>query len=373
MLMAVLVITVSCGDKKSKSKPNEAKYITDKGKLSMIHSLEKLDLQGALYELNYTADYKLDVLLNKYQAVSLEQLETFLATELYDEVPARSPNMSYGSGCSAFAAAETGTGKYMMGRNFDFAHPKDIAAVLVRTAPKDGYKSISMVDAFWVGCPKGFYTDGVTDLSIMMSFPYLLMDGMNEKGFAVCVLHLDGNPTVQNTGKTRIGTTVALRYLLDNAANVDEAIEILQSFDMDHTSTAGGSYHFFMADASGKSATVEYIYEPGSEYPNTFEPLIGSHYVTNFYISPKMSEHEYGPISEHGLARYNILKNTLEAHDFSLTFDEARLLLKDVCQQKNPEKLTSNTQWSIVYNLSDRTAELYFMKDYAHKYIFSVE
>jgi len=41
------------------------------------------------------------------------------------------------------------------------------------------------------------------------------MDGMNEAGFAISVLHLDGKPTQQNIGNKKLTTTVAMRYLLD--------------------------------------------------------------------------------------------------------------------------------------------------------------
>lgn len=35
-----------------------------------------------------------------------------------------------------------------------------------------GKKSISMVDSYWLRLKKGFYTDGESDLSVMMAFPY---------------------------------------------------------------------------------------------------------------------------------------------------------------------------------------------------------
>ena len=370
---------VSCGGKDNGQHgvlptENPAKYISDKGKLDMIHSLKEIDGIGGFYKLDYTADYKLDKVIDDYQAVSLEELTAFIAKELFDNAGAKAAGLSYGSGCSAFAATSP-DGDRLMGRNFDYAHPEDIAAVLVRTAPEGKFKSICMVDAYWLGCKRGFFTDDVTDLSVMMGFPYILMDGMNEKGFAVSVLHLDGEATWQDSGKKKIATTVAMRYLLDNATDVEDAIAKLQEFDMRCSDRTNGSYHFFMADASGKSATVEYIYDGEGSLPNTFEPLRGSRYVTNFYISPKMAGHQYGPESKHGLDRYETLRDTLAKYDNTLDEAKAMELLNAASQEKNPKKLTSNTQWSVVYNLTDRSAKICTLRNYDEEktWSFSVD
>lgn len=369
MAAAMILISgalIGCnGDKDKKDNPtdNTAKYISDPGKLEMIHSLKDIDGIGGLYELDYTADYKLDKIINDYQSVTLEEVTAFIAKELFDNTGAKGASLNYGSGCSAFAAS-TQDGDKLMGRNFDYAHPDDIAAVLVRTAPKNGFKSICMVDAYWLGCKRGFFTDNKTDLSIVMGFPYVLMDGMNEKGFAIGVLHLDGEATWQDSGKKKVATTVAMRYLLDNAVDVDDAIAKLQEFDMRCSDRTNGSYHFFMADASGKSATVEYIYDGEGSLPNTFEPLRDSRFVTNFYISPKMADHQYGPESKHGLDRYEKLRDTLAKYNNVLAETKAMELLSAASQAKKPEKLTSNTQWSIVYNLTDRTAKVCTLRNY---------
>ena len=63
-----------------------------------------------------------------------------------------------------------------------------------------------------------------------MALPYLMMDGINEDGFAISVLKLDGKPTLQqDPGKKKIFTTVAMRMLLDRASTVDQAISMLKA------------------------------------------------------------------------------------------------------------------------------------------------
>ena len=53
----------------------------------------------------------------------------------------------------------------------------------------------------------------------------------------------------KNTGKTPVTTTTALRMMLDKCKNVDEAIELLQEYDMN--SDIGANHHYAIADASG--------------------------------------------------------------------------------------------------------------------------
>ncbi len=374
LIPAVLVAALtlpSCKGTSEKKTDNPAKYLTDPAKLEMTQSLRDLDGIGGFYELDYTADYKLDECV-KAEAVTMPRLVQFTAEKLFDVVPSVSPESGYGSGCSAFAAS-TPDGKKLVGRNFDFAHPDDIAAVLIHTHPSKGYKSICMVDAYWVGCKRGFYTDGVSDLSTMMMFPYAIMDGMNEKGFSISVLHLDGAGTMQNAGKTKIATSIAMRYLLDNAVNVEDAVSKLKEFDMQVPSADEGNYHFFLADAEGNSAVVEYVFQPGDELPNTMDVVDGARYVTNFYISPKMSGHEYGGKSNHGRDRYDILGNALKDNGNVLTEAEAMKTLEAASQARNPEKLTSNTQWSIVYNLTDRTASVSTLRNYGRSWSFGLD
>ena len=70
---------------------------------------------------------------------------------------------------------------------------------------------------------------------------------MNEKGLCVSVNMIEDNEAVdQNTDKPDITTTTAMRLLLDTAATVDEATELLEQHDM-HASK-GMTVHFAVAE-----------------------------------------------------------------------------------------------------------------------------
>lgn len=360
---------------------NPAAYIKDAGKLEMLRSMKNVDGEGRLYEINYTTDYKLDAVL-KAGYTSTAQLFNYLAALLYDSIPAAQAKVSLGTGCSAFAVPEAQTGNYLMGRNYDYRHTSadgegytPIAAILVHTAPKDGKASISMVDALNLGYGQGFYDDGATDLSLLMGLPYAALDGINEDGFAIGVLSLNENQTNQQTGKPRIGTTTAIRMLLDRASTVNEAITMLSNYDMDMRGSGRGNYHYFMADATGDYAIVEYTLQEGDTTPRVMEVLKGNdtlRCVTNFYVSPTMVGTTDGWGSAHGKARYDTLRTTLFAHNYALRETDAMPLLQAVSQPPT-EELTSQTQWSALYDLTAKTLRLAILREYGREYNFKVK
>lgn len=277
----IAILTTSCGNDENDAPTvithNPAAYIKDDGKLAMLHAMRDVDGTGRLYEIDYTADYRLDDVL-KAGYTQTNQLFSYIAYLLYDSIPKSQAKVSLGTGCSAFAAPERQSGNFMMGRNYDYRHStadgksyKSIAAILVHTAPAGGKRSISMVDGMNLGYGKGFYTDGTTDLSLLMGLPYAALDGINEDGFAIGVLSLNENQTNQQTGKPRIGTTTAIRMLLDKASTVNEAIQLLGSYDMDMRGNGRGNYHYFMADATGDYAIVEYTRPKGETTPRVMK------------------------------------------------------------------------------------------------------
>ena len=379
--------TKPCNDESGLTSSNPSAFITDSAKYAMIHSLRTLD-EDRLLEMDYTLDYKLDEMI-EFDASSYERLLRFMATNLLDVAPDHPliPGMS--AGCSAFAAKDANTGDRMMGRNYDFCHVENgeevpITAIMVKTAPANGKRSISMIDSYWLGLHKGFYNDGTTDISMLVGAPYTVLDGMNEDGLAVGILHLLGNPTAQvDTTRKTLWSNVLMRVMLDKASNVDEAIEIAKSFNMNMVNPAKGNNHFFLADASGNYAILEYTFNEDEaitdeSVPNRMLVLGGEDYsyVTNFYVDPTpvVAEDAYlGGKSQKGKARYQILQGTLTLNAYKLTYDQARDLLKSVSQSTNPEENTSHTQWSALYNLSQRTMDLSILQEFEKKYSFSFE
>lgn len=387
-MLSMLVLAACSDDEEPSPTPttNDAVFIKDKDKLDMIYSLVDLEGdKGRIYEMNYTVDYKLDEALNA-GIVGTTSLTRFVVTHLFDSIPsAKSVSLSYDAGCSAFACPDGTSGNFLMGRNFDFNHRDPdtkervmIPLIAVHTAPAGGKKSVSFVDGQFVKYESGFYTKKGNDLSMLMALPYLLLDGINEDGFAVSVLKLDGLPTAQSDSPNKkIFTTVAMRMLLDRASTVKEAKEMLKDYSM-YMDTDSASYHFFMADAKGDFAIVEYTNPDTQLNPNRLEELSGAdtlRCVTNFYVSPTMYATPHGMRhSLHGKERYDSLRAGLLRHNYKMTPDEALGLLKVVAQGPDGyQGSTGFTQWSEVFNLSKKTVSMSILREWDKTFHFKVE
>ena len=385
--VSCILLLASCSDDDNESpkvtKQNPTTFIKDAEKVAMLRSMKDVDGSGRLYEINYTADYKLDAVLQS-GCTETTQLFNYVAYLLYDSLPSKRAQVSFDAGCSAFAAPDRESGNFLMGRNYDFCHAtadgkgyKSIAAIMVHTAPEGGKKSISMVDGMQLGYGQGFYTDGESDLSLLMGLPYAALDGINEDGFAIGVLALKENQTKQNDeNKPRIGTTTAIRMLLDRASTVKEALAMLAGYNMDMQGSGRSNYHYFMADATGDYAIVEYTLAKGDTIPTVMETLTGNdtlRCVTNFYVSPTMVGTNDGWGSLHGKKRYWTLRDSLARNNYCLDSEQAMSLLHAVSQPVDLTNITSQTQWSCLYNLSEKTLRLAILREYGKTYNFKVE
>ncbi len=369
---------------------NPACFLKDKEKLATIYTMKDLDGTGRLYEVNYTADYKLDEALDANISSTMGLLG-FVQHNLYDSVPAPPTNstLSFLPGCSAFAVPDQQGNSYQMGRNYDFLHRVKISgtdqytyvpisAFIVRTAPAGKKKSISFVDGLNFGYNQGACNNDTTDLSLLIGLPYAALDGINEDGFAIGVLSLNEAPTMQdNPTKKNINTTVAIRLLLDNASTVDEAIALLDQYNMRMFNTDDKhNYHYLMADAKGDFAIVEYTRNPSEQFPTRMEVLRHNdtlRCVTNFYVSPTMAGTNDGWGSDHGKTRYWDLRSTLQNHNYALTPEGAMSLLSLVSQERKDNDPTSFTQWSALYNLTNKSVRLALLRDYSKFFDFKVE
>ncbi len=252
-------------------------------------------------------------------------------------------------GCTAFTMKEAAHG-VRMGRSYDFAC--DTSAMIVRCAPKNGYRSVATaaLDNLSVNDPQ----KSLAKKAACLLAPFVCLDGMNEKGVCIAVLTLDSDPVFQQTGKPMICTSLAIRLVLDRAATAVEAVELLNSYDM--FASSGRDYHFYITDATGDGWIVEYDCDsPGRKMVAT-----KTHVATNFYIMhkdkvlPNRKNGHYG----HGRERYDKALEVLGEEAGSYGDEAAWRCLRAVAQDPTPADITSNTQWSIVYNPETLTAQI---------------
>ncbi|MGN1234346.1 MAG: carcinine hydrolase/isopenicillin-N N-acyltransferase family protein, partial [Christensenellaceae bacterium] len=191
---------------------------------------------------------------------------------------------------------------------------------------------------------------------------YVPLDGMNEKGLIVADLMAgDRESTQQQTDKTDLTTTTAIRLLLDRAATVDEAIELLQGVDMH--SSVDSAHHFSIADRSGKSVVVEYI---DGVMSVTETKIVTNHYLTD--------GEKYGVGSEQSHTRFGALQETWRQTNGVMSAEELAQAMSSVAQYRYPQTEGSyeKTMWTIVYDAEACQARFFYREDYTRSYTLTL-
>ena len=132
-----------------------------------------------------------------------------------------------------------------------------------------------------------------------------------------------------------------IRDILDYAATVDEAIDILTNVNLDMI--GGPDIHYLIADADGHSAIVELA--DGNTYIIRSETAW--QHMTNFRLNDVL---EADRAEE--CWRYATISEELAAVDGRLTTDDAMTLLESVHQAS--ETKPAGTLWSAIYEMQTR-------------------
>ncbi len=362
----------SCCKGESATPANPACYLKNEDQKAMMSTLKNI-ADGHMYSVKYDANYCIGEIMESGGASSSAQLLGKVIPRL-TTAPLSKAGGGLDFGCSAFCV-KSPEGDVLVGRNFDYRFVSS-SNVLVHNVTKGVRESICISalpfldkDVYVTGA----LSDGKTDLSVPLTASiYCCLDGMNDAGLFLGVLSLrgTGGAVQHDTQKSDIIPTLAIRLALDRCSSVDEAVDIFRT----HNFFADGensdsNYHFLIADASGKSVVVEY-YRPG-EVPPLSDPsakdwsmnLLDTDHVTNFYLSEGWRN------VGGGKERYDKLHETLESKNCVMTEEECMSLLDAVHTDLQSEggDITSNTQWSVVYNLTKKTATICVDKDYKHR------
>ena len=271
------------------------------GRVSTISSVKQIG--EGMYTINYRHDYNLDKALGA-EINDERSLLKFICDEMYFGYQVDSNIEKYA--CSAFLT-ETPDGKTVAGRNFDYNQTDTLA---VYTKPYGGYASISMA---------------VLDLCV---------DGANEAGLNVALLDLPEGETHQDNGKPDLIMPIAVRLLLDRAATVEEAAELLRQYDIQCAD--GNTQHMFISDKSGRAVVAEWTDDDMT--------LVESNVCTNFRLKDT-AEEDYPLMCD----RFDIIQRCLKNNPVNTEENSMKIL--DMAR-------VGWTQWSCVYNLSDFSVDV---------------
>lgn len=349
--------------------------ISSVASIQMLRERNDDHLDGAVYSMQVKGDFYLDDFVAQGGVSSDTELIQFITDNITHGVV--DLNMTAPEiGCSSFTATAE-NGDALFARNYDFSKTN---AMLVFTEANEGrHATISTVDLQFLGIDVDQDMTGLMDKVICLAAPYAPLDGINDAGVScgIYMTYQGGEETVatsQDTDKPDFTSTTLLRLILDYADSVEEAVQIASSYDL-HDS-ANTSYHYMVADSTGKSAILEWtndsavdstdndgsqrtlkvVYNDQDSAIGEREAASGYQVVTNFVLQPGYYE---GVPAENkkGADRYDRLYEELQATDGVVADDQAAMdILQTVGRRgwDNDDK-NSCTVHSAVYNLTQKT------------------
>ena len=309
------------------------------------------DEAATLASLERVDDYPLYVM--HYQGVYSSGLTSLTPGPLRGDTAACGPAW----GCSLFAALGDPQSR-LYGRNFDWMYSP---ALLLFTAPPDGYASVSMVDIAYLGWADeraGTLMDQpLSERSSLLRAPVYPFDGMNARGLVVGMAAVPDSPVPNDPGKTTLDDLDLIRELLDHAGTVDEAVALMGRYNVSWGS--GPPIHYLIADATGRAVLVEYYEGEMVVLPNE-NPW---HLATNHYRAA------LAPGEPSGCWRYDRIGARLAETGGRLSMGDALDLLSGVAQ---PESAYP-TQWSVVYGLSTGEVRVVMGSAYEDVHTFQLD
>ena len=316
-------------------------------------SAEKLD--DGLYYMEYRGDDGFDELMTKGGGATAEELKAYVINFL--SKGHYMPDMESKKndfGCSALTVG-TPEGGVMMGRNFDF--PSALGVVL-HTIPDHGYETITTFNVKFFGFGEDYKPEGFANQYMALSCLFFALDGINEKGLAIADLMAgDTTQTHQRTSKPDLTTTAAISYLLKNAANVDEALELLRGIDMH--SDIGMAHHYAMADASGRNVVVEYV---DNEMVVVESPVVANHYLCEAKLNVGL---------EDGDDRYDRLCKRYE--ETGGVMDERQLTETITAVSQSEREHFLGTAWTMVMDLTHPSVTYYARRHFDNPFHFDMK
>jgi hypothetical protein len=238
----------------------------------------------------------------------------------------------------------------LYGRNFDWDFSP---ALLLFTDPPDGYASVSMVDFAYLGFSGQTVFDltklPLQELEGLLNAPHIPFDGMNEHGLAISMAAVGPGNMRPGPSKKTIGSLGIIREILDHARDVDEALNLIQKFNIDFQ--GGPPVHYLIADAKRQAVLVEFY----QGKMHVFENEQPWHSATNFLRAAVKDP-------KGNCWRYDKINDRLNEKQGMLDPSSAMQMLSEVAQD--------STQWSVVYQMGRSEVSVAMGDDDANVHLF---
>lgn len=311
--------------------------------LAIAGTIRPLGRGSPAYFMEVKGDYFFEEFLDRGGASSDMEVSVFLSKKISKGFYT-APVGDYREGCSVLSAVSA-EGFHLWGRNYDWTGS---VPIIVRHVPKDGYTSLSTCDFQNITGSSQTLPEGMMNRMLAIASLYVPLDGVNEAGLCVADLEVnEGGMPDPDTEKPDLTITTAIRLLLDKAGTVEEALALLEQYDI-HPS-GGISHHLAISDAKGSSVSVEFT---GDGFT-----AVDTQAATNF----NLANGDTSAGGESAEARYNQLMEFFRSG--------AAPTAEDV---KNAMSLVSQTdigwitQWSMIYDQANPCVTWYFKGDFVN-------
>lgn len=318
--------------------------------LKIADSVRPIAENENVYYMEVDSDYHFGEFLENGGASSDGEVSAFL-TNCISNGFYQVDVTNEGPACSVISGTDDNN-RHVWGRNFDW---DGAVPIIVKCVPEDGYASIATCDFKNVTGSAETVPDNFIDKMLAISALYVPMDGVNEAGLCVADLEVnEGGMKAVDTKKPDLTVTTAIRLLLNRAATVEEAVELLEQYDI-HAS-GGISHHLAISDASGASVSVEFV--------DGEMVVVDTACVTNFNLA--IGDTAAG--GESAKERYELLCSSYEEKNGILTTEDVKAALSRVSKSEGEW----TTQWSIVYRQDTQVLDYYFNGEYTDGISFSL-
>ena len=340
---------------------------------TMVRDRNDAHLDGAVYTMHVKGGFYLDDFVEQGGVESDRELINFVTEKITKGlIPMNISNPKVG--CASFTA-KSESGDMLFGRNYDYA--KTNTCIVFTEANKGRHATISTVDLQFLGMDVNKNVEGLLNKVTCLAATYAPLDGINDAGVScgIYMTYQGGNRTVatnQDTDKPDFTSTTLLRLILDYADDVEEAVEIASSYDL-HDS-AGTSYHYMVADASGRSVILEWVgetdasdnygsarelkvtYNDDDAHIGEMEAESDFQWITNFIIQPGYYAQSKAD-DKKGYDRYEKIYQELTKNKGIVKDEDAAMEILEAVGRRtwNNDDGNGCTVHSVVYNLTDRT------------------
>ena len=301
---------------------NEIQYVGI-DTLTTINSFEDM---GEFYIMDYVGDYNelLDLIDEQFTKKNAPDFEPFE--------------------CSLFSANGDADNQ-LFGRNFD--NPQN-DVLIARYSPPDGNTSLAFTRMSDLGFAFGTNYNNLTfnqKLPLLMS-AYFVPDGINEFGLTAGLATINSVNVIIDPSKDTIFITRLIREILDHAKNVEEALEVANSYNVFDQGIYTISHHLLVGSPNEESIVLEYVDGEFQAITNQETWQVATNIpIYNVPLHQLMSN----------CWRFNSLYTFLENSNGSISWEEGMDALNQV---------HLNCPWSAIYDMTNKGIYAAFHNNY---------